>query len=314
LRDPRIIGPLPASSRNDNFLVEDASGERYVLRRYRRNPHRERIEFQLRFQQHLLRHGFPTSAVIATRDGAPMLALAQDFYALSTYVEGAEYDHRSEAQVREAARCLAQFQRAAEGFESREVRTDTIPDVRRWWLDGKEELERLDAMFAGLGVEAELDHLHRWHSRVLRAWPCATLNALRTAWVHGDYHGRNMVFAGDRLAGLFDFDVVHSGFRIEDAAMALFTFGRERRETYQIRPETAQAFLDQYASEVHLTQLERQALPMMAILVHARTAARYAVRQRGGEDPVRVLRTHIARMKALDAQLMTLGPSLLGRR
>jgi Ser/Thr protein kinase RdoA (MazF antagonist) len=310
LPDPRIIGPLPASSRNDNFLVEDALGERYVLRRYRRNPHQERVEFQLRFQQHLLRRGFPTSRLLETRDREPMLALAHDFWVLFAYVEGAAYDYRSEGQVREAARWLARFHSACEGFRSREVRTDTIPDVRCWWLDGNGELRRLEEMFAGLGVEAELAFLRRWQSQLLCAWPRARLDALPTAWVHGDYHGRNMVFAGDRLAGLFDFDVVHRGFRIEDVASALFTFGREDHTSNRIRPGTARVFLDEYGRDVRLTKTERRALPMMAILVQARTAARYALRQRSGEDPVSVLRTHVGRMHALHAQMTSIVPSL----
>jgi homoserine kinase type II len=303
LPDPRVIGPLPASSRNDNFLVEDAAGGRYVLRRNRRNPHRERVEFQLRLQRHLLRHGVPTARVIETRDGAPLLALAHDLWSLFTFVEGTEYDYRSQRQVGEAARWLARFHRACEGFRAREVRTDTIPDVRRWWLDGAGELRRLDGLFAGRGVDAELGFLRRWRSRLLGVWPLATLDDLPAAWVHGDYHGRNMVFAGDELAGLFDFDVAHRGFRIEDVALALFTFGREHHGSNRIRSATARVFLDEYEQVARLTELERRALPTMVVLVHARTAARYALRQRGGDDAVGALRSHVRRMRALSAQV-----------
>jgi Ser/Thr protein kinase RdoA (MazF antagonist) len=314
LRDPRVIGSLPASSRNDNFLVEDSLGERYVLRRYRRNPYRDRIEFQLRFQQHLLCREFPTSRVIETDCGERMLVRARDFWALFTYVRGADYDYGSEGQVREAARWLARFHRVCEGFESHEVRTETIPDVRRWWLDGEGELRRLEEMFGGLGVEAELEFLRGWHSQVLRRWPRATLDALPAAWVHGDYHGRNMVFTGDRLAGLFDFDVVHRGFRIEDVALALFAFGREHRESQRVRPKIAGVFLDEYRQRVRLTEDESQALPMMVVVVQARTAARYALRQRGGEDPVRALRAHGRRMRALQGQMASLRPALFEER
>jgi Ser/Thr protein kinase RdoA (MazF antagonist) len=309
----RIVGSLPASSRNDNFLVEDARGERYVLRRYRRNPKPERVEFQLRFQQHLLLSGFPTSRVIETGEGERMLGFGGDFWALFTYVRGAEYDYENEAQLGEAARLLARFHRVSESFESREVLGDTIPDTRRWWIDGKGELQRLDEMFGGLGVEAELEFLHGWHSQLVRTWPRATLDALPVVWVHGDYHGRNMVFAGDRLAGLFDFDVVHRGFRIEDVALALFTFGRESRDSDRIRPGAARLFVDQYGLEIQLTELERRALPMMATVVQARTAARYALRQRSGEDPVCVLRTHVGRMRALQTQMASLGPALFDK-
>ena len=50
---------------------------------------------------------------------------------------------------------------------------------------------------------------------------------------------------------------------------------------------------------------------MMATVVQARTAARYALRQRSGEDPRRALRTHVGRMRAVDSQMSSLGPALL---
>ena len=144
-----------------------------------------------------------------------MLASNSKFWALFTFIRGEEYSYDREPQLREAARRLAQFHRSAEGLDSREVVGDTIPDARRWWIDGDRELQQLEEMFGDLGVEAELDFLRAWRSQLLLTWPRATLDALPVVWVHGDYHGRNMVFAADRLAGLFDFDVVHRGFRIE---------------------------------------------------------------------------------------------------
>jgi Ser/Thr protein kinase RdoA (MazF antagonist) len=119
-----------------------------------------------------------------------------------------------------------------------------------------------------------------------------------------------MVFADDRLVGLFDFDVVHRGFRIEDVALALFSFGREHRESERIRPQTARVFLDEYERSGRLTELERRALPMMATVVQARTTARYALRLRGGEDTRRTLRTHVSRMRSLQAQMTRLRPAL----
>ncbi len=55
--------------RNDNCLVEDERGRRYVLRRNLQHTNSQRIEFQVRLQQHLLQHGFPTAEVIETRSG-----------------------------------------------------------------------------------------------------------------------------------------------------------------------------------------------------------------------------------------------------
>ncbi len=302
LDDPRIMGSLPASARNENLLVEDASGERYVLRRYKRNPSRPRIALQIRFQQHLFQRGVPTSRVIPVRPGKLILAVGDNLWALFSYVPGAAHEHGNAAQVGESARWLARFHTASQDFESDDVPDDTIPDVRRWWLDGKAELLRLRLMFDGRGVGSELAVLERWQSQLVSEWPLAELDALPNNWVHGDYQVRNMVFVSDRLAGLFDFDVAHRGFRVEDLALGLFSFGRERPGSDLIDAARAAIFPNEYRRGVDMTEGEIRALPMMTVAIQARNSARYALRQVGGEDSAGALSAHVRRMVALTGQ------------
>jgi hypothetical protein len=44
LLSPLLVSSLPASTRNDDFLVRDVPGASYVLRHYRRNPSSQRVE------------------------------------------------------------------------------------------------------------------------------------------------------------------------------------------------------------------------------------------------------------------------------
>ena len=62
-----VVRAFKASTRNDNWLVEDGRGRRYVLRRNLQHAHVQRIAFQVRFQQHLRHHGFPTAEVVEMR-------------------------------------------------------------------------------------------------------------------------------------------------------------------------------------------------------------------------------------------------------
>ena len=119
LADPRVIDPMEASVRNHNFLVEDAEGRRYVLRRYRRNPDQRRIEFQLRFQHELYRREFPTSEVVKTMSGGLFVTSEGEPWVLFTYVEGSEYDFTRVGQVAEAGRRLAEFHTLTESTPSR---------------------------------------------------------------------------------------------------------------------------------------------------------------------------------------------------
>jgi Ser/Thr protein kinase RdoA (MazF antagonist) len=296
----RLAGPLPGSARNVNVLVEEPGGARYVLRCCKRNPWRDRILFQLDFQDHLRRRGVPTAEVVTTRAGERCVASDAGFqWILFRFVEGHAYDYGSRAQLRSAARCLAGLHVAAADFAATPVPDDTIPDLRRWWTHGDEELTGLHDVFADSDVKPELDFLGRWHDVLVRDLPLGLVDELPGAWLHADFHGQNLVFAGSRVRGVFDFDVVHRGWRLADIGYAMFCFAREDRASSVIRADAARAFLDAFT----LTELERKALPYFVVATQARTAPRYRVRQREGADITRVLRSHVARMRALGATL-----------
>lgn len=296
----RLAGPLPGSARNVSILVEDADGARYVLRCCRRNPSRDRILFQLGFQEHLRCHGIPTAEVVATRTGDRGVAPEGTApWVMFRFVEGDPYRHGSRAQLRSAARCLSGIHAAAADFTAAPAPDDTIPDLRRWWTHGEEELARLRAMFADSDVGPELDYLGRWQDRMVRELPLGLVDELPRAWLHADFHGQNLVFSGGQIRGVFDFDVVHHGWRLADIGYAMFCFAREDRDSSVIRAGAARAFLDTF----DLTEPEREALPHFVVATQARTAPRYRVRQRAGGDIARVLRSHVARMRVLSESL-----------
>ncbi len=310
LREPRLIERMDASVRNDNFLVEDGAGRRYVLRHYRRNPDGRRMRFQLAFQQQLYGLGYPTSEIIPSNAGGLVVEAETGPWVLFSYVEGNEYDFANMGQVSEAGRRLAEFHTITAPIDLQEVVLDINPQVRRWWTHGEEELAALEAMFRDDGVEKELDFLRGWHADLLNEWPLARLDALPAGWVHSDFHGRNMVFVGDELRGLFDFDPLHRGFWVEDVAHALFMFGREFRGSTRIRPDAAQRFLDAYESVRRLAAEEREALPMMAVLVWAPTAAYQELHRRDGEDTVAWFRRYVVLMRELQSEMGRLVSSL----
>jgi homoserine kinase type II len=303
LRRARLAGSLPGSARNLNLLVRDTDGSRYVLRCCRRNPGRDRIGFQLDFQDHLRRRGIPVPEVIRTGAGDRCIASDAAWWVLSRFVEGGAYRYDSQAQLGSAARCLSDLHAAAADFTIPPVADDTIPDLRRWWTHGDQELAGLRGMFAGPGTEPELGFLARWHAALVRDLPLTVADQLARGWLHADFHGQNIAFDGDRVCGVFDFDVAHRGWRLEDIAYAMFCFARESRVSSVIRAGAARAFLEPF----ELTDLERQALPYFIVATQARTAPRYRVRAREGADPAQVLRAHVARMRVLSANLADLG-------
>jgi Ser/Thr protein kinase RdoA (MazF antagonist) len=144
LHGAQALGLVEASNRNDNVLVVDATGARYMLRRCRRNPDARRVEFRVRFQQHLRRRGLPTAEVVETRAGT-LCVLADDGFpwVLFTHVEGRAYDFGRIEQVAEAARRLAQLHAVAETFPGASIVVEYDPPLREWWVRCEETLRAL---------------------------------------------------------------------------------------------------------------------------------------------------------------------------
>jgi Ser/Thr protein kinase RdoA (MazF antagonist) len=300
LRHPRLAGRLPAGARNVNLLVEGCDGSRYVLRGCRRNPCRDRIMFQLDFQDHLRRGGVPVPQVVLTESGERCVENGPgSLWVMFEFVDGHHYHYGSRQQLRQAARCLASIHGAGAGFTARPVQDDTIPDLLRWWTHGEQEIADLRRVFSGAGVDTELSFLDQWRTALTRNLPLPLVSELPRAWLHADFRPSNVLFADDRVRAVLDFDVVHHGFRLEDIAYALACF---------CRPGDASAFLDAAASATFrqafdLTEPERRALPWFTAAVQARTAARYRVREREGADPRQALRTHVRRMQQLSTAM-----------
>ena len=311
LAEPRLLRRLDGSNLNDNFLVADGPSLQYVLRHYRRNPQEDRVAFQLRFQEHLLRCRFPTPPTFKTASGSSFLASRENLWALSAYVEGTPYDPARMEQTLEAARRLAQFHTLAETFPGRDVPVAANAAVTRWWAPGAQRLAELGPLFAGQNVAAELDHLRDWLAATMSDWPLERLQALPAGWVHSDYHGHNMVFVHDQMRGLFDFDMLRRDLLIRDVARALPTFSRDSPGRTPLRPEVAQAFVQEYARHRPLATEEWEAIPMMMALDRLPIPGHYTVFQRDGADLAARLRNDIELMRFLQSEGERLRPLLM---
>jgi Ser/Thr protein kinase RdoA (MazF antagonist) len=311
LSNARVVGMHESSTRNDNLMIEDGSDRRYILRRYRRNNQEARVRFQLSFQQHLVSSGFPTSEIIRTISGDVLVIEEGTPWALFTFVEGTEYDFSRVEQAVEAARCLAQFHTIADSFQDEGVVLD-ISRMPDWWTRAGKEIQALEEFFAGMGVENELECIREYVAELVDKWPVERNATLRSVWVHGDYHGRNMVFVNDEMRGLFDFDVIHRGFRIEDISLALFMFGRQYRGSKTIRPNVAQAFFEEYHRNAELGPDETEALPVLAVLERVPVAPYYEMIQRDNEDPIPFLRNHVDEIRTMRSEMERIRPIFKG--
>lgn len=104
-------------------------------------------------------------------------------------------------------------------------------------------------------------------------------------WLHGDYHPGNLLFVGERVSGIVDFDDVGQGARVLELAFALFAFSRnnELEDRFEFDGVLWGRGLDAYAAEASCIGLEwlRQArdtlVPLFCadqVLIHLEAAQR----------------------------------------
>jgi Ser/Thr protein kinase RdoA (MazF antagonist) len=263
---------------NESWHVADlTTGTRYLLRRYVRVRDVERVSFQLSLQEHLFIQGFPTPAIIHTNEDRLFTSTNDTHWALFRFIDGREFDFTRPTQAREAGKRLAQFERIAEGYAGPVVAPPLDEATTRGaslsalisqaLILSDEHEDLLRALHTDAEYADDLSFFSRWRRAAAEAWPVSRLSTLPEAWLHCDYHGRNMVFQADKLAGLFDFDFVTRGPRVYDIGRGLFVFGREGRGAIKsVRAQFCRAFLDGYESEQTLTDEERRSLAYMAVL------------------------------------------------
>ena len=304
LQEPKVVHLIEASNRNENFLIEDAFGQHYVLRRYRRNQDERRVRFQLQFQRHLSLNRYPTAHIVETTAQRLFVHDSPTPWALFSFVKGSEYDFSNLEQVAKAGRMLAKFHQVAASFSEAEVITEWDQPFRSYWTGNYKEIATITEMFAGRGVEEEVQFIFSCWRWILHRWLLGRLDRLAQGWVHADYHGRNMLFKDDTLVGLFDFDVLFRGPLAYDLARSLWAFGRERRGSTHIREDAAKLCIQSYSEVRPIQSDEVAAIPMMYLLMYLlmndHMSARYLqYRERDGDDIVARLKASVSATRLL---------------
>lgn len=299
----RIEGLIESSTRNDNAVVLDGRGRRFVLRRFRRNADVERVRFQLRFQRHLEAAGVPVPAIVLDRDGADLVVDEEGWpWVLFAFVEGDEFDFERVEQARAAGELLASVHRAGASFAEAERPFELAVRWRRFVAEPRALTEEMRATWPDAGLGADLE-AYRVRLEVLgRTLPAAVFDALPSGWTHGDYHGRNLLYRGDAVAGLLDFDKVERSPLTMDVGRGIASFGRSQRGTLDVRVDFARAFLEGYETWRTLERAEFEAMPVIHELDAAPWAAIVAMLVREGAAPASAVRGDLEGMRRASVQ------------
>jgi 4-aminobutyrate aminotransferase-like enzyme/Ser/Thr protein kinase RdoA (MazF antagonist) len=213
------VEPLP-SERDQNFLLRDAAGPRFVLKIANREEALEVLDLQNKLLAHLasLATGLAFPRLVAARSGLEITPVGGDdgaayFVRLLTWVDGvpmASVQPHSAALLRSLGGSLARFDHALTGFEH------TAAHRTLYW-----DLRHASLAFRHLNL---LSEPRRGTLRpFIEAWEALAWDRLPTGVIYNDANDYNVLVdsAGTRIVSFLDLgDVVYSAV-ICDLAIAI---------------------------------------------------------------------------------------------
>ena len=289
----RLIETFEASTQNDNLLVRAPSGAQYALRRCRRNESAARLRWQARFEDYLASEGFPVATVQTTSTGDPVVELDDERWTLRSFAAGAHYDFARIPQAENAARLLARFHLGTRDFAA--IGSDHALELRhrRFFSAPAAEFRALRARFRDAELRATLDEAESWLAGVRRTWPLARFDALPSGWTHSDYHGRNLLFEGNDVSALIDFDTVEEAPFVLDLIRAIVAFGREGHDSNDIRVDVGRRVMAAYETVRAVSAEERSAIVELAGVFELRRDHFYDWHPHERRDPVAAARRRL---------------------
>jgi len=272
---PEVLTLTPGAG-TGNRSFQARAGERGWFVRVRNPKYADEaaMEFERDLLVRLQDEGLRVHPPLLSARGKPWAWIGNACVQVSRLVTGEAFSPGSLAQIAEAARFLAKLHRLSLGF---------LGDPRKQW-------DREDSFmiaFAGFDLVRNLDTDGRYVAdlnvvaqsihRFMRELPPRRFWRLPQAIVHGDFHQGNMLFQGDRLVGMFDWDYACEHPRLKDIANALIFLGARRERPFDpadirtyvqaiaFEPAWVSAFLRAYEQDELLTGEERAALPAMMV-------------------------------------------------
>lgn len=241
---------LVPGGKNEHFRVAAADGIYYLRRSHRLKP-RDELLVQLSLMKLLRDRGFPAPDVVPSRAGAGHAELSGRWWIATRGIEGEPFDGGSQAHVRGLGRTLARYHAVVADQPAAVAEPAVLTELRN----------RVAAQDTDPALRARAENILERLAVLLPELPRVV--------VHGGARRGSLVFDGDDVAGVLDFDSAHADVRVLDLAVAVHDVGKVY--TRPGDPDNKVALdlgrvtelLAAYSRELQPTAAELEALPLL---------------------------------------------------
>jgi len=236
--------PIASGIENTNYFVTTERG-RYVLTLYERLPADE-LPFYLNLMAHLARAGAAVPAPAPDRTGALFSLLCGKPAGLVDRIDGTPHLAPTAGDCGAVGESLAKMHVAALGYRAR------LANRRgpAWWRQAARAVQPFLSPPQAELLAAEL----RFQTGMTRL-------RLPKAAIHGDLFRDNVLFAGDRVAGIVDFGFAATDFLAYDLAIAVNDWCNDAGS--ELDAARTDAFIGAYQRVRPLSQDEREQWPTL---------------------------------------------------
>ncbi|NLH41849.1 MAG: phosphotransferase [Planctomycetes bacterium] len=219
------VQQLPVGNRRAPKVIVTADKGTFLLkRRPKGRDDLEKVGFAHAVQKHLAARSFPVTSLLATMDdGGTALNMDNHIYEFFRYVEGTRYDGSLEA-TREAGRQLAVFHKDLADFQGKDEPSPLCfhdAALVRRHLKLLSSDKRTEAARRMRAVAEEL--LLRYDKSSVRVNQLGFRSWKRQV-VHGDWHPGNLLFGGNQVVAVVDFDSIRYAPAVTDLANGMLQF------------------------------------------------------------------------------------------
>ncbi|UCD55715.1 MAG: phosphotransferase, partial [Candidatus Omnitrophota bacterium] len=249
---------------------------KYVLKVARTTE--ERIAYETSLVTSLHSQGFPVLNILRDREGKAYFEMNGLFYSVSEFREGSHlsWGDITGTKLRNAAILQARLHKLVKRFKPEgkgPVRSELSPGAFRSMAE--QALKHLETIKSArqtpvhklflqnheMYLQVCLDELAKLRANL----PEATLNKLPNGIIHGDYYAHNIIWQGDEIAVLLDWETAGEGARVYDLANEIIIDVLSKGRT-DLDVDKIVAYVQAYqqaAGENRLTPEEIKAFPEM---------------------------------------------------
>jgi homoserine kinase type II len=261
----------PTGYTNHSFFITTSTGK-YVLRRsnmhWKTRKGADAMKFEVRLIGHLRECGYPAPQIIPTREGDRYFAHQGAFYLMTAFIVGAPYDEQNTAHLLVAGEALGRYHRLVRTLSGPSYASPPILGPR-----AISTLDRAEHLVAPFLSAEEREHLRNQTSYLRSQFasiPRAVAErypALNKQVIHGSFSATSLIFTGDALAGVLDYDRARFEAVATDLAIAIRSFclhrGRNERRWADLDYTRCRDLLAAYQGVEPLPEEELRALPLI---------------------------------------------------